>query len=138
MLLGDDLVLDRVVDRLRNDLFLHELVLAFIGTVLDDRRGPHIADALKRAQLLFARRIDVDERCWRGFWRWLLLGWLHGGRRRGFFRGRRLNGLCKTGRYEGGACYQAQGKNCVPMGMHDISFLLWGGMTERVTASRRL
>ena len=41
LLLGDDLILDRGVDGGGNDFLLHQLVLALVGTVLDDgwRRG---------------------------------------------------------------------------------------------------
>jgi hypothetical protein len=45
MLLGDDLILDPVVNGLRNDVLLHQLVLALVGAVLDDGRGPDIANA---------------------------------------------------------------------------------------------
>ena len=46
MLLGDNLILDPVIDGLRNDFLLHELVLALVGTVFDYGVGPDIADAL--------------------------------------------------------------------------------------------
>src|SRR3954467_9690287 len=57
-LLGDDLVLDAVVERLGDDLFLVKLILSLVGPALDDRLGAHIADALQRDQLLLRRRVD--------------------------------------------------------------------------------
>ena len=49
MLLCYDLILDPVIDGLRNDILLREFVLALVGSVLDYCRGPDIADAFQRA-----------------------------------------------------------------------------------------
>ena len=46
MLLGDDLILDRIIDGLRNDILLREFVLALIGSVFNYSGSPDIADAL--------------------------------------------------------------------------------------------
>jgi hypothetical protein len=51
-LLGDDLVLDLVVGRLRHHLLLYKIVLGLIGPVLDDLLGVGLADALQRLQLV--------------------------------------------------------------------------------------
>src|SRR5438132_13195668 len=46
-LLGDDLVLDPVVGRLRHHLLLYKLVLGLIRPVLDNLLGVGLADALQ-------------------------------------------------------------------------------------------
>jgi hypothetical protein len=45
LLLGDDLVLDLVVGRLRDDALLHQLVLALVRPARDDFGGIGLADA---------------------------------------------------------------------------------------------
>ena len=50
LLLGDDLVLDAVVDVLRDDLLVHQIVLALVGAALDDRLVRGLPRSLGRAQ----------------------------------------------------------------------------------------
>ena len=61
LLLGDDLVLDLVIDALGNDLLLIELVLALVGPALHDRHGARRAYARQSVQLLHRRGIDVEQ-----------------------------------------------------------------------------
>src|SRR5437660_6901709 len=60
-LLGDDLVLDPVVGRLRHHLLLYKLVLGLIRPVLDDLLGVGLADALHRLQLVGRGAVDVKR-----------------------------------------------------------------------------
>ncbi|VTZ49393.1 hypothetical protein MPC4_160043 [Methylocella tundrae] len=62
LLLGDDLALDLGVDGGRDDLFLHQLVLALVGPVLDDVGGAFVAYAGQGLKVRLARRIDVEQR----------------------------------------------------------------------------
>src|SRR3984893_19602858 len=61
LLLGDDLVLDLVVCRLRDDALLHQFVLALVGTALDDRSRVSLADARQRFVLFGARRVYIEQ-----------------------------------------------------------------------------
>src|SRR5438477_12809833 len=58
LLLRDDLVLDAVVDVLRDDLLVHEVVLALVGTARDDRGRAHRADARQCIELLLGGAVD--------------------------------------------------------------------------------
>src|SRR5579883_2989222 len=60
-LVRDDLVLDLIVDILRHDLALDELVLALIRAVGDDRLGARCTDAGQLVELGRRGRVDVDE-----------------------------------------------------------------------------
>ena len=57
----DDLVLDLVVGRLRNDALLRELVLRGVRTALDDAVGVSIPNAGQRLQLVRSRGVDVQQ-----------------------------------------------------------------------------
>src|SRR4029453_14872191 len=71
-LLGDDLVLDLVVGRLRHHLLLYEFVLTFVGSVLDDLLGVGLADTRDRLQLIGRGAVDVERLLLRRRWRLLL------------------------------------------------------------------
>ncbi len=49
LLLGDDLVLDLLVDARRDDLLRYELVLPLVGAAGDDRLGARFANALRES-----------------------------------------------------------------------------------------
>ena len=66
LLLGDDLVLDLVVGRLRDDALLHQLVLALVRAARDDLGGIGLADTRQRVELIGGRGIDVEQF---GLWR---------------------------------------------------------------------
>src|SRR5438270_10837623 len=61
LLLGDDLVLDAVIGLLRDDILLHQFVLALVGPALDDRRRIGFADARESVELVGAGGIDVEQ-----------------------------------------------------------------------------
>src|SRR4051795_10136660 len=61
LLMGDDPVLDAVVDVLGDDLLGHELVLAPVRATLDDRLRTRRPDSRQRVELFLRGRIDVDE-----------------------------------------------------------------------------
>src|SRR3981081_1224865 len=71
LLLVDDLIFDTGVDGGGNDILLHQLVLALVGTVLDDVRGADITDPFQGAQLVLGCRIDIEELRRGRFLRWL-------------------------------------------------------------------
>src|SRR5579883_1006030 len=58
---GNDLVLDLVIDVLRHDLALDELVLALVGAVGDDRLGARAPNARQLVEFRRRRRVNVDE-----------------------------------------------------------------------------
>src|SRR5262249_9502076 len=60
-LLGDDLVLDLVVGRLRDDLFGNQLLLLRVRPALDDLLGVGVADAGQLLELGLAGRIEVER-----------------------------------------------------------------------------
>ena len=60
--------LDGVIDALRDDLLLHQFILALVGAAGDDRLGADVADALERLQIRQARRIDVEQGRLGGAW----------------------------------------------------------------------
>src|ERR1700730_1031090 len=102
LLLGDDLIFDAGVDGGGNDILLHQLILALVGTVLDDVGGADIADPFQGAQLLLGCGIDVEELRRGRFLRWLRLVGLGYWRRAGFARNCGLNRLRETGRRKSG------------------------------------
>ncbi len=61
LLLGDDLVLDSLIDAFGHDLFLPQFVFALVGAAGDDRLGANVSDALERLQFFLARRVDVEQ-----------------------------------------------------------------------------
>ena len=61
LLLGDDLVLDPVIDALCEDLLRHELVLAVIGPALDDRCGARRTDTGQGFKFRHRGAVQVDE-----------------------------------------------------------------------------
>src|SRR5882757_10519179 len=52
LLLGDDLVLDAVIGLLRDDVLVHQIVLALVGTPRDDLGRIRLADAGQRVELV--------------------------------------------------------------------------------------
>src|SRR5262249_10810840 len=60
-LLGDDLVFDLVVRRLRQHFLLHQLVLTLVRTVLDYFLGVRIADARQFLELFLRSAVNVDR-----------------------------------------------------------------------------
>src|ERR1700730_18167017 len=123
LLLGDDLILDAGVDGGRNDILLHQLVLALVGPVLDDVRGADIADPFQGAQLRLGRGIDIEELRGGRFLRWLWLDGLGYWRRTGLVRNSGLNRLRETGLNKGGTHAEAKCKECLPGDSHGVSFL---------------
>jgi hypothetical protein len=59
-LLGDDLVLDLVVDALRQNTAGDELVFSGVGAVVDDALGVGVADAGDGLELVGRGGVDVD------------------------------------------------------------------------------
>src|SRR5262249_53885126 len=59
----DDLILDLVVSRLRNDLLLSQFVLGTIGSTIDDLLCVGITDAWYGHEFLLRGRIDIDRVC---------------------------------------------------------------------------
>src|SRR5947209_19312093 len=76
LLFRDDLVFYFVVGCLRNDFLVNEIVLAPVGSPLDDSIGICAADAGQSVEFFFRSRIDVEQRLsprdryGRGRWGW--------------------------------------------------------------------
>src|SRR5580698_6738404 len=62
-LFGDDLVLNLVVGRLRNNLFAHQISLHLIRTPVDDLLRIGFADSWQRVELFCRSRVDVQQLC---------------------------------------------------------------------------
>src|SRR5438132_10523880 len=60
LLLGDDLVLDLVVDGLWDDVLLDQLIFPLVRPPFDDGFGACIADAFEGHQLVGFGTVDVD------------------------------------------------------------------------------
>src|SRR5206468_7181229 len=60
VLLGDDLVLDFLVGRARQDLLGDQLVLPLVGTVVDDLLRQRVADAGQLLEVLVAGAVEVE------------------------------------------------------------------------------
>src|SRR5580704_601175 len=60
-LLSDDLILNLVVDVLRNDLAVDEIVLSVVGAMRNDRLGARRPDAWQLIKLLGEGRVDIDQ-----------------------------------------------------------------------------
>ena len=114
LLLGDDLVLDVIIDALRNDVLLHQLILALVRAAFDDAGAAHVANTLECAELFLRGTVDVEQFHFSGRSgggrRRSSLGWCG---RRSHWRRRRLGGRCSLwglGKSQSRGKAEAEGK----------------------------
>src|SRR3989442_15368867 len=60
LLAGDDVVLDLVVRRLRDDALADQLVLPLVGAILDDLPGVGIADPGQRLEVGLRGAVEIE------------------------------------------------------------------------------
>src|SRR5690349_413993 len=65
--MSDDLVLDPIVSRLRNDLATNQVVLRVVWAAVDDLLRQCVPDSRKLAQFVFAGSVDIELRALAGF-----------------------------------------------------------------------
>jgi len=61
LLLGDDLVLDLVINALWQDILLHQVVFSLVGAAFDNGVGARGSDARQGVEISGTRGIDVEQ-----------------------------------------------------------------------------